>query len=149
MTATTTPRDFLSPTNGRVPNLDSPGVSTPAHARITPTQSDGNSKTRTDPKVRWLARQTFWTARPDSQQAAWAASRVDRKRVPNDSGPLRVLWKISNGTDRLLLFALIQIVPTVLQGPLRWIAQRPTRRIGLYLVVGALTITLLIGRSTS
>jgi hypothetical protein len=56
-----------------------------------------------------------------------------------------IAWLVSNWTDRLILFLLILVAPTGLQGPLRWIVQRPTRRVGLYVVLGLLAAVLKIG----
>ncbi|WP_344613385.1 hypothetical protein [Dactylosporangium salmoneum] len=81
-----------------------------------------------------------------SIRALWRLSAVDNTRIPAQSGTLHTLWQVSNWTDRLLMFALILLLPTALTGPLRWIAVRPTRRVGFYLVAAALTVTYLIGR---
>lgn len=147
MTTTTTQREIRSPINGRVPNQDSPGVSAPARATIPTTDSDGNRKTTRLSFGSWLARRWAWTARPDSFAGTWAASRVDRKRIPNDAGLLSAVWHVSNWTDRLIMFVLILIAPAFLTGPLRWLAPRPMRRYGLYFVLAALTVALLTGRS--
>lgn len=146
MTTTTTPREIRSPINGAVPDLDSPGVSTPARARVAVTDGDRNGKTTRTSFGSRLASGWVWTTCPASYSDAWKASAVDRKRIPNGFGPLLVLWQISNWTDRLIMFALIQIAPAFLTGALRWVAQRPSRRIGFYLTLTALTIALLIGR---
>jgi hypothetical protein len=95
----------------------------------------------------FVARWWVWTARPDSFAGTWASSRVDERRIPHKAGLLRVLWKVSNGTDRLIMFALILALPTACTGPLRWLAQRPTRRYGLYLTLLALATAYLIGRT--
>lgn len=147
MTATTTPRDFRSPTPGAVPGVNSPGASTGARANIPVTDGDGNSKTTRLSFGSWLGRQWAWTARPDSYAGTWAASRVDPRRIPGNARPLRLAWLLSNLADRPLMFALILISPTGLTGPLRWIAQRPARRWGLYLTLAALGAALLIGRT--
>ena len=81
-----------------------------------------------------------WTERPPSWRATWRLSNVvDPRRAPR-TGPwwLLPLWWLSNRTDRRLLFALMLLAPCGLQGPLRWIAARPTRRLGLYVVTAAL-----------
>jgi hypothetical protein len=70
----------------------------------------------------------------------WKASAVDRHRIPANSTPLRILWALSNWTDRLVLLAVLLAAPTFLQVPLRAIAKRPTRRYGFYLVVAALCV---------
>lgn len=144
MTSTTTQREIRYPINGAVPGVDSPAVPMRARARIPVTDGDANRKTT---RMSFVARTWQWTARPASLADTWAASRVDRKRVPNDSGLLRALWTVSNFTDRLIMFALILVAPTFLQGPLRWLAVRPARRYGLYLTVLALIAAYLIGRT--
>ena len=53
---------------------------------------------------------------------------------------------MSNHTDRILLFALLMAAPTILTGPLRYFAARPTRRWAFYLVLTAFTATLTLGR---
>jgi hypothetical protein len=68
----------------------------------------------------------------------WTQSRVDAARVPLRSRPLRLLWWLSNATDRMVMFAVVLAAPTALTGPLRWIAARPTRRYGFYLLLAAL-----------
>lgn len=141
MTILTTPREIRSPQNGRVPTLDSPAVPARAGARVPITQRIGKilaaAKTGF---ARWWA----WTSRPLSLRAAWALSAVDPARIPNKSGILRALWRISNATDRIILFALTMLAPTCVTGPLRWLALRPTRRYGLYLTLLALTTTYII-----
>lgn len=144
MTAPTTQRDLRSPVNGRVPEVDSPAVRAQARASIPVTKSDAKRKRL---RFSFQPKMPAWTARPDSLAGTWAASAVDGRRIPNTSRAFRALWTISNFTDRLIMFALILIAPTLLTGPLRHLAQRPTRRYGLYLTVLALTITLLIGRN--
>jgi hypothetical protein len=62
--------------------------------------------------------------------------------VPGDAKALRILWSISNGTDRLVLLVLVLVAPTWLQLPLRAVARRPTRRYGLYVAVAALLVAL-------
>ncbi|MFI5895604.1 hypothetical protein ACIA5D_36470 [Actinoplanes sp. NPDC051513] len=122
---------------GRSRILDSPAVSARARARIPVTDSEINRGDR--------VRQAFtswWllTAEPMTLRELWNASKVDRKRIPADNLILRVLWQVSNWTDRLAMFAAVTIVfPPLLTGPLRWCAARPTRRYGLYLTVAALT----------
>lgn len=143
MTATTTEREILSKTNGRVPDLDSPAVRARARASIPVTDSEIK---KTDRVASLLASWWAWTARPTSFQATWAMSAVDRTRIPNNSTVLRLLWQVSNWTDRLIMFALILTLPTVFTGGLRLIAQRPMRRLGLYLTFAALTGLYLYGR---
>jgi hypothetical protein len=83
-----------------------------------------------------------WTARPAALRDLWHGSKVDRSRVPGDAKALRILWSISNGTDRLVLLVLVLVAPTWLQLPLRAVARRPTRRYGLYVAVAALLVAL-------
>ncbi|WP_213004715.1 hypothetical protein [Paractinoplanes toevensis] len=126
-----------------VRNPDSPAVRAPARTRVTVT--DGEIKL--GDRVR-QAFTSWWllTAEPMTLRALWTASGVNRKRIPADNGALHALWHVSNWTDRLAMFALIGITPTFLTGPLRWCAVRPTRRIGLYLTLAALTGAYLYGR---
>jgi hypothetical protein len=83
------------------------------------------------------------TAQPMSIQDAWRAScAVEPERIPLRSRPLRLAWRWSNRTDRVLLFALALLVPSCLMGPLLWVAARPTRRLGFWCVALALTLGL-------
>lgn len=137
MTVTVTPREIRSPQNGAVPGVDSPAVSTRARARIPVTVRIG--KIVAGVKVagaRWWG----WTARPLPLGDMWTQSTVDVGRIPNKSGALRILWQVSNWTDRLVIFALIMAAPTAATGPLRWIACRPTRRWGMYLTTATLAL---------
>jgi hypothetical protein len=144
MTATTTEREILSKTNGRVPDLDSPAARARARASIPVTDSEIK-------KADWVASLLdswwVWTAQPTSFQAVWRMSAVDRTRIPNNSTVLRLLWRVSNWTDRLVMFALILTLPTAFTGGLRLIAQRPMRRVGLYLTLAALAGLYLYGRN--
>jgi hypothetical protein len=143
---TVTQREVPARVNGARPMVDSPAVSAPARARIPVTQSVGKiSGVGSSIK---LAARRWWgfTARPSSLRAAWRLSVVDAKRIPGRSGPLGTAWRVSNATDRLLMFALILAAPTAFTGPLRWIAARPTRRLGFYLVAAALAVTYLLTR---
>ncbi len=141
MTTYVTEREIRSPQNGAVPAVDSPAVSARARARITTTERVGKvrAKVRSGAAGWWA-----WTARPLSLKATWEASRIDPARIPNKSKPLTVLWRVSNATDRFLMFAVIFLAPTAATGGLRWIACRPTRRWGFYLTFLALTLTYLI-----
>ena len=130
-----TDSDIRSRRNGGHPGLDLSSVSTPARAKIPVTIRIGNLRSSARRKIAgWWG----WTTRPPTLRELWAASKIDRRRIPADSTPLRALWAISNATDRLLLLALILAVPTCLQAPLRAIAVRPTRRLGTYLIVALL-----------
>src|SRR5262249_44736270 len=75
---------------------------------------------------RWV-----WVGRPASLAEAWRQSGiVDPARMPRRRPWwLPLLWRASNCTDRLVLFAALLIAPSVVQGPLRWIVARPTRRL--------------------
>lgn len=143
MTATTTQREVRSPINGVVPAVDSPAVRAPARGRIPVTKSEIKKGDR----FSWAGRRWWGLAsRPLSLAALWRLSGVDRKRIPLNNPALRLIWQLSNWTDRLFMFAIIAAAPTILTGPVRWTAARPTRRYGLYLVVGGLTAAYLIGR---
>jgi hypothetical protein len=151
MTVTVTEREIRSQHNGRVPTVDSPAAPARAGARLVVTKRGGKSirvrvvELLTALRVgarRWWA----WTARPSSLRAAWALSAVEVKRIPGKAGPLRILWKVSNATDRLVMFVLVMAAPTFATGPLRWLAARPTRRWGFYIVSTALAVTYLTGK---
>lgn len=123
---------------------DSPAVRAPARARLPITDSE----------IKWgdRVRQAFtswWllTAEPMTLRALWTASAIDRNRIPADNPTLRVLWQVSNWTDRLAMFALLAITPTCLTGPLRWCATRPARRYSLHLTLAAFMGAYLYGRS--
>jgi hypothetical protein len=145
VTTTTTRSDVRSPLNGRVPDLDSPAVRQRARANVPVADSNRNKSARVV-SAGLLRRWWGWTARPLSLRATWAQSAVDSTRIPLNNTALRLLWQASNFTDRLVMFALILIVPTALTGPLRWCAVRPTRRWALYLTLTALAGAYLIGR---
>ena len=88
---------------------------------------------------RLVARWWVFTARPMSLRAAWRLSGVvDANRIPGGSPALAGLWWWANRTERLLLFVLVILAPTVLTGPLLWCAARPSRRFGLYAVLAGL-----------
>jgi hypothetical protein len=88
-----------------------------------------------------IARWWVFTARPMSLRAAWRLSGVvDTKRIPGGSSVAAALWWWSNRTDRIALFALAILAPTVLTGPLLWCAARPSRRWGLYVALGGLLV---------
>lgn len=84
-----------------------------------------------------------WIAEPMSLAEGWRRSGVViAARVPAGSSLAAWCWWWSNRTDRVLLFAVLMITPTFLNGPVLWCAERPTRRWGLYLVLvllGAIT----------
>lgn len=144
MTATTTQREIRSPHNGRVPDVDSPAVRARARASITIT--DGEIK-KGDRISRAVAGWWGLHVRPLSTADAWNLSKVDPSRVPLNAGLLRALWQVSNWTDRLLIFAIVQVAPTFTQAPLRWIAVRPSRRWAIYLTLTALVTCYLTGRN--
>jgi hypothetical protein len=126
---------------------DSPPPCTPVRARVATTQRNPTQrKRRLGPAVRKAAASWWvWTARPPSLRATWRLSAVTKSRVPLESGPLSLVWRISNWTDRLVMFVLILIAPTFLAGPVRWLAARPTRRFALYLFAGVAAAVLLLG----
>lgn len=140
MTATVTGREIRSGVNGHRPTLNA-AVRAPARARIPVTESTG--KIRQLVAVARLAARRWWawTARPLSLRAAWRLGAADMRRVPLRHVGLARLWQVSNATDRVVMFALVLLVPTVLTGPLRWLAARPTRRVGFYLLVAASVVT--------
>ncbi len=140
---TVTHGEILSTRNGRVPKLDSPAVPARAGARIPVTLSARNVRVAIGRSAR---RWWVWTSRPSSLAVAWRLSRVDPKRLPAGSGALPGLWALSNWSDRLVWFALLLVAPTFVQGPLRWLAQRPTRRWGFYLVAAALAVAFTLGK---
>lgn len=145
MTTMVTPSEIRSPQNGRVPELDSPAA--PARARATVPVTHRAGKILAGVKIgfgRWWA----WTARPLSLRVTWALSAVDPARIPRKSGILLAAWHVSNWTDRLIMFALIMLLPTAATGPLRWCATRPTRRYGLYVSAAALTAAHLVLKGT-
>lgn len=139
--------EILSPRNGRVPKLDSPAAPASAGARarqrIPVTLRVRNWRVAAAAGARswWV-----WTARPASLAAAWRLSAVDPRRIPAGFGPLRALWAVLNWSDRLVWFALMFVAPSGLQGPLRWLAVRPTRRWGFVLVAALLGVAWLLGR---
>lgn len=140
---TTTQRDFLSP--GPAPSLNgnSPGVSARARARVPVT--DGESKKKSVRSFRPAAlveKWWVWTAQPATIADTWAASAIDRRRISANNSVLYALWRLSNATDRLIMFALIVTLPSLLTGLLRWCATRPTRRYSLYLTVSSLLLLL-------
>lgn len=142
----TTDSEIRSQIPGCRPRGDSPAVHARARARITDTKREVKPKsTKTWNVSASLSDWASWTAKPASFQDTWAASAVDRDRIPAASTGLLWAWRISNWTDRLVMFGLICTLPTALTGPLRWCAARPTRRYGLYLVVAAFTAAVWIG----
>lgn len=86
---------------------------------------------------------TWWgfVRQPMSLRQAWKLSGiVDPRRIPGESNLLATLWWWSNRTDRILLFAVLLILPTSLNGPVLWCAVRPTRRWGMYAVLFILLV---------
>lgn len=90
-----------------------------------------------------LNRWWLLTSRPTSLAATWRLSAVNRDRIPLGSGLLALVWRLANWTERLIFFGLVALAPTVLTGPLRWLAARPTRRWAFYLVTAAIAATFL------
>lgn len=154
MTASVTEREIRSGVNGHRLSVDSPAVSTPARASVAVTPRDGKIRVRRPAGrvaqawaaiVRGARRWWAWTGRPMSLAALWRTSAVDEGRIPLRSEGLGWVWRTSNWTDRLFMFALVLVAPTFLTGPLRWLAARPTRRLGFYVLVaiGATVFTLI------
>jgi len=125
---------------------DSPSVRVAARARIATTAG----KRPPAVKAVWVgvgraaAGWWVWTARPVSLRVLWRLSAVTPARVPLRSGPLTWVWRVSNSTDRLVMFALVLAAPTVLTGPLRWLAARPSRRFAFYLLGGVVAAVVLL-----
>jgi hypothetical protein len=145
MADTDTHRNVLSLPTATVPASDSPPPRVAARARVAATQRKQPHRTQTGNTPRRglgraLARWWVWTARPVSLRAMWRLSGLNRARVPLGSGPLTALWRLSNGTDRLIMFVLALAAPTVLTGPLRWLATRPTRRFAFYLLTAVCVV---------
>ncbi len=140
-----TEREIRSGVNGYRPAFNA-AVRAPARARIPVTESTGKIR-RVGVAARVAGRRWWvWTARPLSLRAAWRLSTTDMRRVPLRHVGLARVWQVSNATDRVLMFVLILAAPTALTGPLRWVAARPTRRVGFYLLVAAAVVTsILIG----
>jgi hypothetical protein len=86
----------------------------------------------------WLAAaRTSWpaTVTPRTRTDTWEASKVDIARIPQAAGAdhAEILWKISNATDRIILFGLailIGLIPRAdrVAGAGYWLAERPWRR---------------------
>lgn len=102
-------------------------------------------------KVKTRDAATGWwgyIARPMSVQEAWKLSGViDVRRIAAESDTkifalLYWIWYFLNRVERPLVFMLLGILPTWANGPLLWCAVRPTRRIGLYIVLVLLTSTI-------
>lgn len=157
MTTATTHGEIRSRINGYRPLIDSPPVRARARASVEVTKRDRKisdglvakaGAVRAD-VVRGARRWWVWTGRPASLATSWRLSAVDEARIPLKWTPFNIAWQISNWTDRLFMFALILAAPTVFQGPLRWIATRPTRRLGFYLLaLAAAAAFIFIGSST-
>lgn len=138
----------------------------------TQTAPDADRDERVDVRTRirqqweaarsWLA--TWWlrTVEPASYREAWRQSRYDPARVPSGA-PWWVpwLWRLSNGTDRMLWFAVTAPLPSRLRPTprwaparhvarvalflMRWAAVRPTRRLGAYLLLAVLLAAVSVG----
>jgi hypothetical protein len=145
MTQPATHSDVLSPSLTPPLGPDSPSVRVAARARVTTTQRNpARGKRRVWTAVRTAAAGWWvWTSRPASLRTMWRLSAVTWARVPLRSGPLLLVWRVSNWTDRLAMFALVLLAPTCLTGPLRWLSTRPTRRFAFYLL-GAITAAVVL-----
>lgn len=131
------------------PDTDEPaGQQPPADpAAAEPAQQDGSRKKKIADAASnaGAAFATWWgfVREPMAVAEAWKASNViDARRVPANSQLLAVAWWWSNRTDRVLLFAILMVLPTFLNGPLLWCAVRPSRRIGLYAVLLVLFVVI-------
>ncbi len=90
---------------------------------------------------RWFA----FAKRAPSVRAAWRMSGIDARRIPAGSPMLATAWWWSQRTDRLVLFGLV-VVLLLAAGGLLWCGQRPSRRLGLAVVLVLLvTVTVLAG----
>jgi hypothetical protein len=104
---------------------------------------------------RWWRTWWVWVDQPPSLQQTWGATNIDASRIPNDPNPptveaadagkrrgtkLRRAWRLLNSLDRPLWWALLVVCPAGLQGPARWILQRPTRRLAAYAFVALFLI---------
>lgn len=154
MTTTTTQGEIRSGINGHPAPWDSPPVRARARASLDVTHRDDKISGGLVRKVRSVLvaaalgarRWWVWTGRPASLATSWRLSGVDDTRIPLKVGALNIAWQVSNWTDRLFMFALVLAAPTFLTGPLRWIATRPTRRLGFYLLAAATAVAyVLIG----
>ena len=100
-------------------------------------------------RLRWTTK--WWTGevRGASLAQTWRLSgEVVPERIPGGSlSRAARVWWVMNHTERVLLFALIMLVslvPALLTAPLMWCAARPTRRVGLYVVVALLAVLLIV-----
>jgi hypothetical protein len=87
-----------------------------------------------------------WTDRPPSLRTIWRLSAYDPQRVPAGNTTFGAVWVVANGTERLLMFALVVFAPGFVQPLLRWCFQRPARRLGLWLATVLLVAGLLLAR---
>jgi hypothetical protein len=144
MTPAVTDRVFRSNRGGAEP-VEQPGADSPYASAHVPTRARARI-TLTERSARFRRGVAGWwllTARPLSIQEAWRAScAVEPERIPVRSRPLRLAWRWSNRTDRVVLFMLALLVPSCLMGPLLWVAARPSRRLGFWLVTLALVLGL-------
>lgn len=153
MPTTVTEREIRSRVNGHRPSIPNAAVSTRAGARVPATKSHSkpvivSARRRVRQAGATARRWWLWTSRPVSLRVMWRLSAVDPKRIPHQNATLAALWRISNSTDRLVMLALALACPTFLTGPLRWIAIRPTRRAGFYLLTAVLIAYIYIARHT-
>jgi len=142
-------------TNNHIPQMppppdawDSPPTRVSARARVTTTHALRLARLATAARTACL-QWWVWVARPPSLRAVWRMSAVDRTRVPAESRALLIAWHWSNATDRLILFGLLLIAPTVVAGPLRWITARPTRRWAVYGLFGVVSVAFRIASERS
>jgi hypothetical protein len=81
-----------------------------------------------------------WAQRPPSLRTMWRLSDYQPHRVHAGNRNLSRVWKIMNVTERPALFLVVLLAPGFLQPLLRWAFQRPTRRVGLYIVTALLAL---------
>jgi hypothetical protein len=101
---------------------------------------DTRMKARLGAARRTLTEWWVFTAEPKSLKEMYRASAVDMTRIPAGKGRGRAAsaWRGSNFFDRSLLLLFLLLTPGIAQGPVRWCFERPTRRWGLYVIVGVL-----------
>ena len=142
-----TDRDLLLPGQPESRVKDSPAVR--AGARRMRARASILATDRIGTALRSVRRELgewwVWTDRPASLRETWQRSAVDGKRVPVDAAVPALLWRLSNWTDRLVMLLLVLAAPTVLTGPLRWLATRPTRRCAFYVLLAVLVVIVAVG----
>lgn len=142
-TAVHTDRDVLPVEPPPGSETDSPPARARARTSIGITERVRKILNKIRSASTWFTTWWGWIYQPPTLRATWDESgRIVARRIPPWANRRRLLfwWKVSNKTERLLLFVLIAITPLCLQAVIRPAAERPTRRIGLYVVLLALTV---------